>query len=78
MRRGDGKSQNFSRKTSRNELGELYMDLRIISKLMSKSKLLGAGLGLSGSEYGPFAGCCEHGNKVSCSIKCYVAYLLTS
>jgi hypothetical protein len=31
---------------------------------------LGCGLDSSGSRQGPVACCCEHGNELSCSIKC--------
>jgi hypothetical protein len=36
---------------------------------MDLGEILSCGLGSSGSEYGPGAGCCEHGNEPLCSIK---------
>jgi hypothetical protein len=38
------------------------------------------GVNSSGSGYGPVAGCCEHGNELSGSVKVesFLTYLLTS
>ena len=46
------------------------VDGRIILKLMLEKWDGGHGLDRSGSGYGHTAGCCEYGNKPSCSIKC--------
>jgi hypothetical protein len=50
-------------------LVDLDVDGRIILKWILGNRMEGCGLDSSGSEYGPVAGSCKHGDEPSGSIK---------
>jgi hypothetical protein len=53
----------------RDYLDDLGVDERIILEIIHKNNVGRSGKDSSGSGWGPVAGCCEHGNGLSYSIK---------
>jgi hypothetical protein len=60
--------QDFGWK-GRDQSEELPVDARVKLDGYLENRVGGCGLDSSGSGYGPVAGCCEHGNEPSGSIK---------